>query len=99
MLAASSQHLRNAMAKAAEKKGVEAIIDVANTDAICSGKFSIEGYDVLLLAPQTRGYQKYIAPICKKHNVPFINIDGFTFAIADGEAGYKKYIEPYLREE
>ena len=93
-LGQSISFLSEKMVEAAKKYDIELIIEQNTIDELHS--INLDGYDVILVAPHVKWHAKRIR---KQTNVPVEEIEGFIFAIMDGESAVKNYILPHVKDE
>ena len=98
-VAASSRYMMENIVKYAKEQGVEVEFDDTTVDRIEHGEYPIENYDLVLIGPQARMHEKTIGAMAKKVGVDCFVIDGYIYAVADGQRGYEKYIKPYIKEK
>ena len=80
---------------AAEEHGIDLEIETVTVDQARTR--SLEGYDLILVAPQVRFHADALRERSK--GKPVVPIDGFVYATLNGEQGLEKLILPYIQGE
>ncbi|NMC59598.1 MAG: hypothetical protein GYA51_09495 [Candidatus Methanofastidiosa archaeon] len=94
-LGASISFFTDSLIKAAEKHGVNLIVDTNTVDEAYT--LDLSKYEVILVAPQVRWHSKRIREMVGD-KVPVEEISGTIFAIMDGEKGFEQYILPHMKK-
>lgn len=81
--------------EAAEEFNVDLeIIDQTIDEAF---NFSLDEFDVILVAPQVRWHMERIKKAVP--NKPVVAINGQIYALLDGKRGFKELIWPYVKDK
>ncbi|MHA1506745.1 MAG: PTS sugar transporter subunit IIB [Candidatus Asgardarchaeia archaeon] len=94
-LGASISFFSQKLKEAAKKRGYELDITERTIDQV--HREDIKKYDLVLIAPQVKFHIKSIKE--RAGDVPVIPIDNFTYAIMDGERGFKNLILPHIEQK
>lgn len=72
------------------KAGIKNGYKDTKTDAYSYAQLAevIDLFDVVLVAPQMKFYEKMIKETCDQHNKPYAIIDPMTYSMLDGEKGF-----------
>lgn len=83
----SSGMFAQRICKAGIKKGDKD----TKTDAYSYAQLAevIDSFDVVLVAPQMKFYEKMIKETCEQHNKPYAIINPMTYSMLDGETGFE----------
>jgi cellobiose-specific phosphotransferase system component IIB len=59
--------------------------------------FDLNEFDVILVAPQVRWHTERLKKAFPQK--PVVAIDGKTYALLDGERGFKELVWPYIKDK